>query len=167
MLRIGVFLPSYVYPGDPPPTAAALQSYARLAEELGFDSVWVFDHLLDAPPSYKAAFLEPATTLALAALATKRVTIGTGVLVLPLRDPVLTAKAFANIDLLSDGRLIFGVGVGWAEQEFQASQVALAERGRRMDESLDGGCAAWSATMSAGKSRLSQATAQKEEADAT
>jgi probable F420-dependent oxidoreductase len=137
MLRFGVFLPSYAYPGEPPPTAAALQSYARSAEELGFDGIWVFDHLLDAPPAYKAAFLEPATTLAFAALATKRVTLGTGVLVLPLRDPVLTAKAFANIDLLSGGRLIFGVGVGWAETEFQASQVALAERGRRMDEMLD------------------------------
>ncbi len=137
MLRFGVFLPSYVYPGEPPPAAAALQNYARLAEELGFDSIWVFDHLLDAPPSYKAAFLEPATTLAFAALATRRVTIGTGVLVLPLRDPVLTAKTFANIDLLSGGRLVFGVGVGWAETEFKASQVAIAERGRRMDEMLD------------------------------
>jgi probable F420-dependent oxidoreductase len=137
MLRFGVFLPSYVFPGEPPPAAAALQSYARQAEELGFDSLWVFDHLLESPPSYKAAFLEPATTLAFAALATRRVTIGTGVLVLPLRDPVLTAKTFANIDLLSGGRLIFGVGVGWAETEFKASQVALAERGRRMDEMLD------------------------------
>ena len=137
MLRFGVFLPSYVYPGEPPPTANALASYARRAEDLGFDSIWVFDHLLEAPPAYKPAFLEPATALAFAAMATKRVTLGTGVLVLPLRDPVLTAKAFATIDVLSGGRLVFGVGVGWAENEFQASQVMLAERGRRMDEMLD------------------------------
>jgi len=137
MLRFGVFLPSYAYPGEPPPAAAAIQNYARQAEELGFDSIWVFDHLLEAPPSYKAAFLEPATTLAFAAAATNRVTIGTGVLVLPLRDPVLTAKSFANLDVLSGGRLIFGVGVGWAEAEFRASQVNLANRGCRMDEMLD------------------------------
>jgi probable F420-dependent oxidoreductase len=137
MLRFGVFLPSYVYPGESPPATAALQDYARLAEELGYDSIWVFDHLLEAPPSYKAAFLEPATTLAFVAFVTSRVTIGTGVLVLPLRDPVLTAKMFANLDVLCGGRLVFGVGVGWAEAEFQASQVALADRGRRMDEMLD------------------------------
>jgi probable F420-dependent oxidoreductase len=137
MVRFGVFLPSYVYPGEKPPSAHTLQTYARAVEGLGFDSLWVFDHLLEAAPSYKAAFLEPATTLAFAALATERVKIGTGVLVLPLRDPVLTAKTFANIDLLSSGRLIFGVGVGWAEREFQASQVSLAQRGRRMDEMLE------------------------------
>lgn len=135
--RTGVFLPSYAYPDEPPPSAAALQDYARRAEDLGFDGVWVFDHLLEAPPSYRAAFMEPATTLALAATATRRVTLGTGILVLPLRDPVLTAKTFANLDILSDGRLIFGVGVGWAEPEFRASQVELATRGRRMDEMLE------------------------------
>jgi len=137
MTRYGVFLPTYVYPDEPPPTPAFLQQYARRVEDLGFDSIWVFDHLLEAPPSYKAAFLEPATSLTLAALATERVTIGTGVLVLPLRDPVLTAKMFANIDLLSGGRLIFGVGVGWAQDEFSASQVQLSARGRRMDEMLE------------------------------
>jgi probable F420-dependent oxidoreductase len=137
MVRFGVFLPTYAYAGEPPPTAAFLQDYARLAEDLGFDGLWVFDHLLEAPPSYKAAFLEPATSLILAALATRRVTIGTGVLVLPLRDPVLTAKMFANIDVLSGGRLVFGVGVGWAKDEFAASQVELSARGRRMDEMLD------------------------------
>ncbi|MGI9426732.1 MAG: LLM class flavin-dependent oxidoreductase [Hyphomicrobiaceae bacterium] len=137
MTRFGVFLPTYAYPDEPPPSAALLQDYARRVQDLGFDSVWVFDHLLEAPPSYKAAFLEPATSLMLAALATERVTVGTGVLVLPLRDPVLTAKMFANIDLLSEGRLIFGVGVGWAQDEFLASQVQLSARGRRMDEMLE------------------------------
>lgn len=137
MTRFGVFLPTYAYADDPPPSPAFLQHYARRVEDLGFDSLWVFDHLLEAPPSYKAAFLEPATSLMLAALATERVTIGTGVLVLPLRDPVLTAKMFANIDLLSSGRLIFGVGVGWAKDEFAASQVQLSARGRRMDEMLE------------------------------
>jgi probable F420-dependent oxidoreductase len=136
-LRFGVFLPAAVYPGEAPPAAGFLQDFARRAEELGLDGVWVFDHLFAAPPSYRVVFLEPATTLALVAAATRRVTLGTGVLVLPLRDPVLTAKTFANLDLLSEGRLIFGVGVGWSETEFQASQVARPTRGRRMDEMLE------------------------------
>src|SRR5262245_50152033 len=106
-LRVGVFLPAYVLPDTPPPRGAFLSEFARRAEDLAFDSVWVFDHLFDAPPSYRAVFLEPATTLALAIAATRRVTIGTGILVLPLRDPVLTAKEFANLDVLSDGRLVF------------------------------------------------------------
>jgi alkanesulfonate monooxygenase len=126
-----------VYPGEAPPTAAFLQDYARRAEDLGFDGLWVFDHLLEAPPSYRAAFLEPATTLTLTATVTRRVTLGTGILVLPLRDPVLTAKTFAGLDVLSGGRLVFGVGVGWAEPEFRASQLELTSRGRRMDEMLE------------------------------
>lgn len=135
-LRFGVFLPAYVFPGEPPPTAAFLQDFARRAEDLGFDGVWVFDHLFDAPPSYRVVFLEPVTTLALVIPVTRRVTVGTGILVLPLRDPVVTAKAFANLDVMSEGRLVFGVGVGWEEREFRACQVPKATRGARMDEML-------------------------------
>jgi alkanesulfonate monooxygenase len=135
-LRFGVFLPAYVVPGEAPPTAGFLQDFARRAEDVGFDGVWVFDHLFDAPPSYRVVFLEPVTTLALAIPATRRVTIGTGILVLPLRDPVVTAKTFANLDAASEGRLIFGAGVGWEEREFRACQVPRATRGRRMDEML-------------------------------
>jgi len=136
-LRIGVFLPAYVLPDAAPPSGAFLTDFARRAEDLGFDGLWVFDHLFDAPPSYRVVFLEPATTLALVIGATRRVTIGTGILVLPLRDPVVTAKAFANLDVLSNGRLVFGVGVGWDEREFRACQVPKTSRGRRMDEMLD------------------------------
>ena len=136
-MRVGVFLPAYALPGEAPPTAAFLQDFARRAEDLGFDGVWVFDHLFDAPPSYRVVFLEPVTTLALIVTATRRVTIGTGILVLPLRDPVVTAKAFANLDVASEGRVVFGVGVGWDEREFRACQVPKATRGRRMDEMLD------------------------------
>src|SRR5262249_763331 len=84
----------------------------------------------------RVVFLEPVTTLALIIPATRRVTIGTGILVLPLRDPVVTAKAFANLDVASEGRLVLGVGVGWDEREFQACQVPKTTRGRRMDEML-------------------------------
>ncbi len=135
-VRFGVFLPSYVIPGEPAPTAAFLQDFARRAEDVGFYSVWVFDHLFDAPPSYRVVFMEPLTTLALVVGATRTIRLGTGILILPLRDPVGTAKAVANLDCTSGGRMIFGVGVGWDEKEFQACQVPKATRGRRMDEML-------------------------------
>lgn len=74
--------------------------------------------------------------LALVVGATRRIKLGTGILVLPLRDPVVTAKTFANLDVASGGRLIFGVGVGWDEREFAACQVPKETRGQRMDEML-------------------------------
>lgn len=136
-LRFGVYLPAYVFPGEPAPTASFLQDFARRAEEVGFDSLWVIDHLFDAPPSYRVVYMEPLTSLALVAGVTRHIRLGTGILVLPLRDPVLTAKSLANLDVTSEGRLIFGAGVGWDAREFQACQVPKATRGRRMDEMLD------------------------------
>jgi alkanesulfonate monooxygenase len=64
-------------------------------------------------------------------------TIGTAILVLPLRDPVITAKALANLDVATNGRLVFGAGLGWDDREFQAVQVPKSTRGRRMDEMLE------------------------------
>ena len=136
-VRFGVFLPAYVTPGEAPPTARFLQDFARRAEDVGFDSVWVFDHLMDAPPSYRVVFMEPLSTLALVVGATRRIGLGTGILILPLRDPVLTAKTVANLDCTSEGRVIFGVGVGWDEKEFRALQIPKETRGRRMDEMLE------------------------------
>ena len=135
-LRFGVYLPAYVLSGEAPPNAAFLQDFARRAEDLGFDSLWVVDHLFESPPSYRVVFMEPISSLALVAGATTRITLGTGILILPLRDPVLTAKAIANLDAASEGRVIFGVGVGWDEREYRACQVPKETRGRRMDEML-------------------------------
>lgn len=135
--RFGVFLPACVAPGEAPPSLASLQDYARRAEDAGFEGLWVLDHLFDAPPSYRVVFLEPITTLALVASTTTRMTIGTGILVLPIRDPVVTAKALANLDVATGGRLVFGAGLGWDEREFQAVQVPKRTRGRRMDEMLE------------------------------
>ena len=135
--RFGVFLPSWVLPGEAAPSAAFLQDFARRAEDVGFDGVWVFDHLFEAPPSYRVVFMEPLTSLALVVGATRRVTLGTGILILPLRDPVVTAKAVANLDAVSGGRVLFGVGVGWDDKEFRACQVPKETRGRRTDEMLE------------------------------
>jgi alkanesulfonate monooxygenase len=124
-------------PGEPAPSAAFLQDFARRAEDVGFDGVWVFDHLFEAPPSYRVVFMEPLTSLALVVGATRRVTLGTGILILPLRDPVVTAKAMANLDAVSGGRVVFGIGVGWDDKEFRACQVPKETRGRRTDEMLE------------------------------
>lgn len=136
-IRFGVYLPAYHLPTAASPTARFLSSYAQRAETFGFDSLWAIDHLFVSPPSYRVAFLDPMSVLALAAAATERVKLGTGILILPLRDPVLSAKALASLDVLSAGRLIFGAGVGWAQQEFDACQIKRSTRGRRMDEMLD------------------------------
>ena len=136
-LRFGIYLPSYVIPGKSAPTVDFLQDFARRAEDVGFDSLWVIDHLFDAPPSYRVVYMEPITSLALVAGATRHIRLGTGILILPLRDPVVTAKALANLDVTTGGRLIFGAGLGWDEKEFAACQIDKTTRGRRMDEMLD------------------------------
>lgn len=136
-VRFGVYLPAYYLPGETAPSARFLADYARRAEALGFERLWAIDHLFVSPPSYRVAFLDPITVLAVAAPVTERVTLGPGILVLPLRDPVLTAKALATLDVLSGGRAIFGAGVGWDQQEFAACQIDRRTRGRRMDEMLE------------------------------
>lgn len=136
-VRFGVYLPAYHLPTAVPPTARFLASYAEQAEAVGFDSLWTIDHLFVSPPSYRVAFLDPMSVLAVAAAVTERATLGTGILVLPLRDPVLTAKALATIDVMSGGRLIFGAGVGWGQEEFKACQIQRSTRGPRMDEMLE------------------------------
>ena len=90
----------------------------------------------DAPYPPSPAFLEPILTLAWAAAATKRVRLGTSVIVLPMHHPVPIAKQLATLQTLSNGRVIFGIGVGWLEAEFSALGVSFRERGRRTDESI-------------------------------
>lgn len=136
-VRFGAYLPSYHLPDEPAPSARDLAAYAERAEGLGFDSIWTIDHLFVSPPSYRVTFLEPLTALGIAAATTERVRLGCGILVLPLRDPVLTAKTLATLDAVSGGRVIFGAGVGWDHQEFAACQIDRSTRGRRMDEMLE------------------------------
>lgn len=126
----GVMLPSL----DPMRTGAPpLLAGAALAEELGFDSGWVGDHLSFHPP-----VLDAIGALCGAAGVTSRLRLGTGVLLLPLRNPVWTAKQLATVDALAPGRLCVGVGVGGENpQEWEAAGVPVAGRGRRLDESLE------------------------------
>ncbi len=110
--RFGVFLPSYIWEGDGPERAHGIKTFARAVEELGFDSLFITDHLLAARRFYSVSFLEPLSALAVAAGATERVRLGTSILILPLRNPVLLAKELATLQFLSDNRFILGAGRG-------------------------------------------------------
>ena len=135
-LEIGVCLTNY---GDVTSPDASVGT-GRLAEDLGFDSVWVSDHIL-VPPEFGDVFgrefLDPFVCLAYAAAETTRVKLGTTVVVVPLRSPFAQAKMLSTLDLLSGGRVIFGAGVGWDREEFEALGVPFAERGAMTDEYLD------------------------------
>ena len=135
--RFGVFLPSYIWEGDGPERARGIKSFARQVEELGFDSLFITDHLLAARRFYSVNWLEPLMSLAVAAGATERVRLGTSILIMPLRNPVILAKELATLQFLSDNRVILGAGVGWNDAEYEAVGVHKSERGRRTDEMLD------------------------------
>ncbi len=135
--RFGVFLPSYIWEGDGPERANGIKAFARRVEELGFDSLFITDHLLAARRFYSVNWLEPLMALAVAAGATERVRLGTSILIMPLRNPVVLAKELATLQFLSNDRVILGAGVGWNDAEYEAVGVHKSERGRRTDEMLD------------------------------
>jgi alkanesulfonate monooxygenase len=118
------------------PDAKALVDYGVKMEQLGFDSIWVWDHvLLGVEPSFP--IIEALTLLTAIAARTSKIKLGTGVLVLPMRNPVILAKQLSSMDLLSDGRLIMGMASGWYKREFDAVGVPFEQRGKIMDENLD------------------------------
>lgn len=133
-MRYGVAIPQ----ANQFATPEAIRAVAHAVEELGFDSLWVSDHIIvPEGSSYIPEFMdEPLATLAFLASETESVTLGTSVLIVPYRDPVFTAKFLGTVDYLSDGRLVVGTGAGWLEQEFDALGVPFAERGPRTDEYL-------------------------------
>ena len=110
--RFGVFLPSYIWEGDGPERARGIKTFARRVDELGFDSLFISDHLLVGKRFYSVNWLEPLMTLAWAGASTRKVGLGTSVLVLPQYAPVALANALASLDALSGGRLILGAGIG-------------------------------------------------------
>ena len=147
-MRYGIAVPNY----GPLATPETLVRLARLAEDLGVDSVWTSDHLV-APTDVRSVypydrrphptpgdmgvieeFYEPMITLAVLAGATKRIRLGISAYVMPYRNPVVTAKQVATLDRLSGGRMILGIGTGWLAEEFRALDVPFARRGRRTEE---------------------------------
>jgi probable F420-dependent oxidoreductase len=136
-MRFGLMLPSYSFRSLDYRTAARLKEFARRAEEKGYQSLWVVDHLLTAPGLYGTAWLSPLEVLSFAAGATETITLATGILILALRNPVFVAKEIASLQYLAGGRFELGIGTGWDPREFAVSGVPRAERGRRTDEILD------------------------------
>jgi probable F420-dependent oxidoreductase len=120
--------------------AQALVGLASRAEEVGFDSVWVHDHVFNVGHVFdrigNKPYYEPLTLLSFVAARTSRVRLGTSVLVLPYHNPVRLAKTAATLDVLSGGRLVLGVGVGSIENETLAMGSPFAERGALSDEAI-------------------------------
>lgn len=143
-MELGVNVPNFG-PGTDP---GVLREWARVAEGLGYGLLMLSDHVAvtaDVAERYPEPFYEPFTTLAWLAGATTRIRLGTTVLVLPYRQPLLTARMAGNLQQLSGDRLVLGVGVGWARQEFAALGVPFQRRGRLTDEYLVALREAWSA----------------------
>ena len=141
-MRFGLRLPSFAL-GPDTASLADMGAYLRRAEDLGFESALLIDHLLVAPPAYRTTWLEPISLLSALSGVTRTMRLGTLVLVLPFRDPVAFAKEWATFDMLSGGRSILGVGVGWHPGEFAALRIPIKERGRRMNEMLEAITALW------------------------
>lgn len=118
------------------PNARELVDYGVRVEDLGYDSVWVWDHmLLGVEPNFP--IIDSLTVLTGIAARTKRIKVGTGILVLTLRNPVALAKQLSSMDQLSEGRLIMGMASGWYKREFDAVGVPFEKRGKIMDENLE------------------------------
>jgi probable F420-dependent oxidoreductase len=114
------------------PDLGRLRELAQAVEELGYDSIWAGDHI-----SYRNPILDIVVALSTFAAATERITIGAGIVLLPLRHPSLVAKEFASLDYVSGGRVILGVGVGGeGAKDFEAVGVDPRERGARADEAM-------------------------------
>ncbi len=141
-MKLTVDYPSVAFREGP----AKVLDLARAIEDIGYDEIAVFDHVVMGYPTEdrtgpryppQMPILEAIVLLAQFAAVTERVGLATEVLVLPQRQPVLVAKQISSIDTLSGGRVRLGVGVGWQPSEFDALEESFANRGRRMDEAID------------------------------
>lgn len=147
-MEIGLFAPL----ANPFATPAYLEALAKSADETGIHSLWVAEHvvLFDEyasrypysedgrfPTGGTTGLYEPFTALAFLAACSERVRLGTGICLVPQRNPVYTAKEVAAVDVLSEGRLDFGVGVGWLAEEFRAVDAPFSRRGARCREYLE------------------------------
>ncbi|HEY7651320.1 MAG TPA: LLM class F420-dependent oxidoreductase [Methylomirabilota bacterium] len=159
-MKIGGHLPMF----GPIGTRENVLTFARRMESLGYDSLWASDHVVIPhriesrypysptgrfPLAPEVPFLEPLTTLALVAGVTERVQLGTSILVLPHRNPVLAAKMAATLDHLSGGRVVLGVGVGWMREEIELLGGDYDRRGAWSDEAIAVMRACWRDTRTA------------------
>jgi probable F420-dependent oxidoreductase len=136
MTKLGIFLRNM----GTQSSRETLTACAELADGSGVDDLWLADHVAIPPDQSQGSngrYLDPLATAAYLAAATKRIHFGTGVLVLPYRPALPTAKWVATIQELSGGRFLFGVGSGWMEPEFRALGVPRERRGRLTEETLD------------------------------
>jgi alkanesulfonate monooxygenase len=135
MIHWGLAIKNFVGPAETPDIDELIR-YAVRAEELGFESLWAWDHvILGVEPSFP--ILDAVGTLTAIAARTSRIRLGTGVLVLPLRNPVIAAKTLGTLDVISKGRLILGAAAGWYAREFDAVGVPFEQRGRLFERNLD------------------------------
>jgi probable F420-dependent oxidoreductase len=148
-MRLGVSLPNVGLDHG----KQTLLPVAEAAERLGFDSVWAAHHVVlpyeresrypyqrsgtEIAMSPGMQWLDPLVTLSTVAAVTERIRLGTSVFVLPYREPVALAAELAALDVLSEGRFVFGVGIGWMREEFEALGIPAQERGVRTDEHLE------------------------------
>jgi probable F420-dependent oxidoreductase len=112
---------------------------SALAEDLRYDSLWVSDHIIipNSHEGFGETFFDPLITLAYVAAITKTIELGTSVIILPYRNPIVLAKMVSTLDSLSRGRVILGVGAGWLEVEFEALGVSFENRGAITDEYIE------------------------------
>lgn len=134
-MQLGIGLPSFssdthVLPAD------RFRRYARRADELDFAGAWLIEHLCENP-NYATSLLDPLTTLAVAAGETETIPIGTSVMLLPLRNPVMAAKRAVSLQHLSSRRLTLGFGTGYVDAEFDAVGVPIEERSDRYLEAIE------------------------------
>lgn len=155
-MKLAVVFPSVLYREGP----AGIRRLVEGIEEIGFDELAMFDHVVMGHPTEtrRAPFYSPTmpileafTMLAHAAALTTRIGLGTGVLVLPQREPTLVAKQVATLDTLSGGRVRLGVGTGWQRAEYEALHHDYATRGDRMDEAIARRCAGSPPSATAGR----------------
>lgn len=134
---------------------------AQAAEQAGFESAWTGEHVVLPDPQVapsplppQTPILDPAVTLAALAVTTTRLRLGTGIVILPQRNPVVLAKELASVDALSGGRLIFGLGIGYLKAEFDAIGAPFEEKGARAVEYLEAILALWTADQPAYEGRF-------------
>src|SRR6476660_582124 len=131
-----------------PAIAAAV---ARAAEAAGFESLWTGEHIVlpdpqvpPSPASPETPFIDSLIALTFVGAHTKTIRLGTGIIILPQRNPVVLAKELASVDVLSNGRLIFGIGIGYLQPEFAAIGAPFDHKGPRTEEFLAAIIALWS-----------------------